>query len=39
METKGNISSFNIIRNISDNGVPDDTMTSYMTYKIGENVG
>ena len=36
METEATISSFNLGLNVSDNGLTDDQMTSYMTYKIGE---
>ena len=36
IETEATISSFNLGLNVSDNGVHDDSMTSYMTYKIGE---
>ena len=36
METETTISYYNLRLNVSDNGVTDDSMTSYMTYKIGE---
>ena len=36
MGTETTISSFNLGLNVSDNGVHDDSMAFYMTYKIGE---
>ena len=36
MVTETTISSFNLGLNVSDNEVHNDSMTSYMTYKIGE---